>query len=285
MHLSSLKSWLTLATVAALSCGPAMAAHPRDTYWTNVDGVTIWARLTGIQGRNVLLVKNGRTYRVPTDRLTADSVRKARLLLGMPDAEPSRVAATSNEQQRVILADIRETPMPETSSNEDGKFTASAALLPPRELPPEEPLRLDPPPATDEIRLAGNQAVPPVSAPSLVRTLIAAGNGLQNKRYKWGGGHSRLEDSGYDCSGSVSHVLIKAGLLRKPITSGAFTRYGQAGPGRWVTIYARHGHVFMTICGLRLDTGYHGRGGESGPRWCRNSRPSRGFVTRHPPGL
>ena len=28
--------------------------------------------------------------------------------------------------------------------------------------------------------------------------------------YKWGGGRARLEDSGYDCSGSVSYVLIKA---------------------------------------------------------------------------
>ena len=34
-------------------------------------------------------------------------------------------------------------------------------------------------------------------------------------------------------------------------------RYGEPGPGRWITIYARNGHVFMTLCGLRLDTGGH----------------------------
>jgi len=87
-----------------------------------------------------------------------------------------------------------------------------------------------------------------------------------------------LEDSGYDCSGSVSHVLIKAGLLRSPLTSGSFTRYGSSGPGRWITIHARRGHVFMTICG-------HGERGESGPRWCSHMRGTSGFVMRHPPGL
>jgi hypothetical protein len=62
-------------------------------------------------------------------------------------------------------------------------------------------------------------------------------------------------------------------------------RYGEPGPGRWITIYARNGHVFMTLCGLRLDTGGHAGRGESGPRWCPNSRGIRGFVMRHPPGF
>ena len=80
-------------------------------------------------------------------------------------------------------------------------------------------------------------------------------------------------------------MLIKAGLLRSPLTSGAFTRYGAPGPGRWITIYARNGHVFMSICGLRLDTGGRGGRGESGPRWSTNMRGTSGFVMRHPPGL
>ncbi|MCX6873223.1 MAG: NlpC/P60 family protein [Verrucomicrobia bacterium] len=104
---------------------------------------------------------------------------------------------------------------------------------------------------------------------------------MQTKPYKWGGGRGRLEDTGYDCSGSVSYVLIKAGLLRSPATSGAFASYGVPGPGRWITIYARNGHVFMTLCGLRLDTSGHA---ERGPRWCANFRSASGYVMRHPAG-
>ena len=46
--------------------------------------------------------------------------------------------------------------------------------------------------------------------PPVIRA-IAAGNRLQGKPYKWGGGHARLQDSGYDCSGTVSYVLREAG--------------------------------------------------------------------------
>ena len=136
-----------------------------------------------------------------------------------------------------------------------------------------------------KIRLEGRLAIAPSGVPSLVQTVIDAGNRLQDKFYKWGGGRARLEDSGYDCSGSVSYVLIKSGLLRAPLTSGSFMRYGEPGPGRWVTIYARNGHVFMTVCGLRLDTGGHAGYRESGPRWCPNSRGISGFVMRHPSGF
>ena len=133
--------------------------------------------------------------------------------------------------------------------------------------------------------LRGRRAVAPAGAPSVIHAAIDAGNYLQNKPYKWGGGHGRTHDSGYDCSGSVSYILMRCGLLRSPLTSGAFTRYGSAGPGRWITIYARNGHVFMTICGLRIDTGGHAGRGESGPRWCLNPRSTAGFVLRHPPGF
>jgi hypothetical protein len=139
--------------------------------------------------------------------------------------------------------------------------------------------------AGSHIRVEGRRAIAPMGVPSVVLTAIEAGNRLQTKYYKWGGGRARLEDTGYDCSGSVSYVLIKAGLLRAPITSGTFTRYGASGPGKWITIHARNGHVFMTICGLRLDTGGHGGRGESGPRWCTHMRGTSGFVMRHPPGF
>ncbi|MES2437730.1 MAG: peptidoglycan endopeptidase [Verrucomicrobiota bacterium] len=125
-------------------------------------------------------------------------------------------------------------------------------------------------------------AYAPRRAPDAVKRAIAAGNRLQEKPYKWGGGHARLNDSGYDCSGSVSYVLREAGLIKGSIPSRSFFSYGKKGEGKWITVYTRSGHVFMTVAGLRLDTG--GPGGESGPRWKTATRQGRGHVMRHPAG-
>jgi hypothetical protein len=66
--------------------------------------------------------------------------------------------------------------------------------------------------------------------------------------------------------------------------------FGEPGPGRWITIYANSGHVYVIVAGLRFDTsGYDSPGapnaGESGPRWRLGPRPSTNFVVRHPAGL
>ncbi|MEO8616412.1 MAG: peptidoglycan endopeptidase [Luteolibacter sp.] len=126
-------------------------------------------------------------------------------------------------------------------------------------------------------------AYAPRNAPSAVKRAIAAGNRLQLMPYKWGGGHAKYDDYGYDCSGSVSYVLREAGLIDGCIPSKDFFGYGKKGEGKWITIYARNGHVFMTVAGLRLDTG--GPGGETGPRWKTATRQGLGHVMRHPAGL
>jgi hypothetical protein len=126
-------------------------------------------------------------------------------------------------------------------------------------------------------------AYAPRNAPPAVIRAIAAGNRLQGKPYKWGGGHARLQDSGYDCSGTVSYVLREAGLLKGSMPSKGYFSYGKKGEGKWITLYVRKGHVFMTVAGLRLDTG--GPGGETGPRWKTATRQGRGHVMRHPAGL
>lgn len=131
--------------------------------------------------------------------------------------------------------------------------------------------------------LRNGRAYAPRNAPVAVKRAIAAGNRLQGKPYKWGGGHARHNDSGYDCSGAVSYVLREAGLLSGSLTSSGFMQYGRRGKGRWITIYVRNGHVFMTVAGLRLDTG--GPGNERGPRWRPGTRQSRGHYVRHPAGL
>lgn len=126
-------------------------------------------------------------------------------------------------------------------------------------------------------------AYAPRNAPASVKRAIAAGNRLQGKPYKWGGGHARHNDSGYDCSGTVSYVLREAGLMKGSIPSRGYFQYGKKGEGKWITLYIRKGHVFMTVAGLRLDTG--GPGGETGPRWKPQTRQVRGHVMRHPSGL
>jgi len=38
------------------------------------------------------------------------------------------------------------------------------------------------------------------------------------------------------------------------MSSTEFRSYGDRGAGKWITIYAREGHTFAVIAGLRLDT-------------------------------
>jgi hypothetical protein len=138
----------------------------------------------------------------------------------------------------------------------------------------------------------GNRAVlrngiayAPSNAPDSVKHAIWAVNSISRRPYVWGGGHGSFNDYGYDCSGTVSFALHYAGMLQSPIPSSDFLRYGERGRGRWVTIYSRHGHVWATIAGLRLDTTDLRYGRDVGPRWHLDSRDTWGFQARHPAGL
>lgn len=126
------------------------------------------------------------------------------------------------------------------------------------------------------------RAVLPKGAPRRVALVVAAANEIATKPYKWGGGHGAWKDSGYDCSGSVSFALAGARLLDSPLASGGFLRYGDRGPGEWISIYTHSGHMFMTVAGLRFDTSGQD---SAGTRWQRGSRSTAGFTVRHPPGL
>lgn len=131
--------------------------------------------------------------------------------------------------------------------------------------------------------LPDGTAVAPDNAPEAVKRVIQAGNAIAKLPYKWGGGHGAWRDNGYDCSGSVSFALAGAGLLDAPYASGAFMRYGAPGPGKWITIYANGGHMWMVVAGLRFDTSGQGR---AGTRWQpANERSSAGYAVRHVPGL
>jgi cell wall-associated NlpC family hydrolase len=130
--------------------------------------------------------------------------------------------------------------------------------------------------------LSNGIALPPLEAPEAIKQMIDAGNVIARSPYIWGGGHGKWLDKGYDCSGSVSFVLASAGLLNAPLDSGRLMHWGEAGRGKWVTIYANQGHVWMVVAGIRFDTS----GAKvTGSRWQNDMRPTGSFVARHPVGL
>lgn len=128
----------------------------------------------------------------------------------------------------------------------------------------------------------GGMVQAPPGAPAAVAQVIAAGNAIATLPYIYGGGHASFHADGYDCSGSVSYALAAAGLVSSPMDSGAFENWGDPGPGRWITIYANAGHVWMEVAGWRFDTVALAEGGT---RWSRGGGEFSGFVVRHPPGL
>ncbi|MEP6699464.1 MAG: hypothetical protein ABJB09_07010 [Verrucomicrobiota bacterium] len=139
--------------------------------------------------------------------------------------------------------------------------------------------------AGNEARLHGTIAAAPVNAPLAVKRAIWAANQLRTKPYRYGGGHRSFIDNAYDCSGTVSFALAGAGLVSLPMNSTDLRAYGARGPGKWITVYARNGHAFAVIAGLRLDTTAWHSSGRWAPRWQTGERLPRGFEARHPIGL
>ena len=138
-------------------------------------------------------------------------------------------------------------------------------------------------PAGAKAKLVDGMAIAPRSAPARIKAVIAAANRIRSKPYIYGGGHGRWEDRGYDCSGSVSYALHGGNFLTSPLDSTSFMRWEKGGRGRWITVYANGGHVYMVVAGLRYDTS--GRSGPRGTRWSSALRSNAGFAVRHPPGL
>jgi hypothetical protein len=149
-------------------------------------------------------------------------------------------------------------------------------------------------PGTQAVLLEDGTAAAPAEAPEQVKQAIWAANSMQELPYRYGGGHNLKFDvtQGADCSGTVSFALRGAGLLKAPLDSGSFMRWGEKGKGEWITVYTNPGHAYVVIAGLRLDTSVAGvsrtakrvsaAAFERGPRWRPTARLPRGFVRRHP---
>ena len=136
--------------------------------------------------------------------------------------------------------------------------------------------------------VGGNGQIPiPQDVPEVVQRVIAGANAIADFPYVYGGGHASFVSNSYDCSGSVSYALAAGGLLDAPETSGQLESWGEPGPGKWITIYANAGHVYMYVNvggrWMRFDT--VGRSGPYASRWQPEERSNEGFVARHPPGM
>jgi hypothetical protein len=141
-------------------------------------------------------------------------------------------------------------------------------------------------------------ALAPALAPPSVQALVAAGNQIIDEPYRAYHYPSLVQLwPAYDCSGATNYVLYEAGLLGPtPLVSGQFESFGQPGPGRWITVYANNGHVFIEVAGIVLNTVWyapvHPTSPASGPRWQPAATiPAQvkgdaygGFSERHPAG-
>jgi cell wall-associated NlpC family hydrolase len=132
--------------------------------------------------------------------------------------------------------------------------------------------------------VGGNGTIPiPTNVPEAVQRVVAGANAIADFPYVFGGGHASFVDNAYDCSGSVSYALAAGGLISSPETSGELEHYGEAGPGRYITIYANAGHTYMYVDGVLFDTA--GRSGPYASRWQVAPTDNAGYVVRHPDGL
>jgi cell wall-associated NlpC family hydrolase len=138
------------------------------------------------------------------------------------------------------------------------------------------------PPASAKASAEGGSSSSSSGGEGVVGRVIAAADEIATRPYVWGGGHGSFVSDGYDCSGSVSYALHGGGLLSSPEDSTGLESYGEAGPGRDITIYANSEHAFMVIDGKRFDTVALS---ETGTRWSDSMTSTSGYVVRHPSGL
>lgn len=118
-----------------------------------------------------------------------------------------------------------------------------------------------------------------------VRRMIEFGKGIAAKHfpYVYGGGHGSFSPP-YDCSGFVSAILHAGGLTGTTMTTDSLKGWGEAGPGKQVTIgvrgsTGRSAHTMMRVGRLFFESG-SGHGAAVVGGW------SGGFpIKRHPPGM
>ena len=199
------------------------------------------------------------------------------------DELPAAPKPKEAEQPAPAETDEEEPAAEEELPERDPKPTAPATGRSER---PDEALNLPDAGSAGDVLLKAEVlkngvALPPLEAPPEVRAIFEAGNTIARSPYKWGGGHGKWQDNGYDCSGSVSYALNAGGFVNASMPSGGYMRWGKPGKGKWITIYTNPGHMFMVVAGVRFDTVARG---QTGSRWINSSVDTSGYVARHPEG-
>ncbi len=256
----------------------AQYGGPGDRRWLGIRRLRV-----GVQGKDVRVLQNDLTqlgYPAATDGAFGPATRKSVRLFER--AAGLRVDGVLTQREvRVLKKAARSGGMAGAVSAQQSGTTAASGG--PSANQPDQPTgQIAPPPPAGATIGPDGLAAAPAGAPAAVAAIIQAGNVIAHMPYRFGGGHQRWTDSGYDCSGSVSFALHGAGLLDTPLASYDFYTWGEAGPGQWVTIYAKDDHAYMVVAGLRFDTAASKGGGS---RWTAAARPPAGYVARHPAGL
>lgn len=257
----------------------AQRGGPGDRRWLGIRRLRV-----GAQGADVLLLQNALTklgFDAATDGefgpATRTSVRLFERAAGL------RVdGVLTRRDVRTLKRAAKAGRMAGAASHKHS--TSSSSTAPPApSLPESQPTgEIAPPPPSGAQVGAGGLAVAAPGVPAAVVAIIQAGNKIANMPYRYGGGHQSWEDTGYDCSGSLSFALHGAGLLDSPLASPDFYSWGEPGPGQWVTLYTKADHAYMVVAGLRYDTSASKGGGS---RWTMEARAPAGYVARHPAGL
>jgi len=230
------------------------------------DFLTRWGVRTGIDGvYGPLTTRRVRLWEKLAGR-TVDG------RMSLDDAAELRRAVEAGEHR----------PAAPAAPVESGDQVAMSGGTTPTDPAPAAPATTASAPAEEATLLSDGTAVAPDSAPDVVKQIIAAGNQIHDFPYKYGGGHGIWNDTGYDCSGSLSFAFHGAGMLDQALDSTGFMSWGDPGEGQWVTVYANPGHAYMMVAGLRFDTS--GRAADNS-RWHASTRSSSGYTVRHPPGL
>jgi peptidoglycan hydrolase-like protein with peptidoglycan-binding domain len=257
----------------------AQRGGPGDRRWLGIRRLRV-----GAQGKDVRALQDALTklgYPAATDGAfgpaTRTSVRMFERAAGLrvdgvlTQREVRTLKRVARKGATAGAVSLRTT---QTTTTATEPTTVAAANQPTGQAAP-------PPPASGQV--GGNGlAIAPAGAPAAVAAIIQAGNVIAHFPYRFGGGHQNWQDTGYDCSGSVSYALHGAGLLDTPLASYDFYTWGEAGPGQWVTIYAKDDHAYMVVAGLRYDTSASKGGGS---RWTAAGRVPAGYIARHPAGL
>jgi cell wall-associated NlpC family hydrolase len=265
---------LTIAGIPTLSTGVfslGTKVHVQTfqaRYHVTADGV--------VGPATVKLIK--RVVKIVVDREQVESRTGAASLLAatqMPTAttvsNPDPVtAAGSTTATSTTATGTSTTTAPTTPAADSG----GTSMVPPPSDAAVEPATLS----------ATGLAVAPDDAPMVIRDVIEAANQIAFLPYIYGGGHASFTSAGYDCSGSVSFALHGGDLLVSPLDSTQFETYGLPGAGRWITLWANGGHVYMRVAGLWFDTA--GQSSANGnDRWSATRiSPNAGFIEIHPAG-